>query len=74
MRAVAPFRLTAEGTIRSCLFSDREIDLLGALRSGADDEHLAQLWRGAMWNKSAGHGIDVDGFEPPQRSMGAIGG
>ncbi|MFD6065434.1 GTP 3',8-cyclase MoaA [Rhodococcus wratislaviensis] len=67
-------RLTAEGTVRSCLFSDSEIDLRGALRSGAGDEELAHLWRGAMWNKSAGHGIDAAGFVPPVRSMGAIGG
>ncbi|MBC2644679.1 MULTISPECIES: GTP 3',8-cyclase MoaA [unclassified Rhodococcus (in: high G+C Gram-positive bacteria)] len=67
-------RLTAEGTVRSCLFSDTEIDLRGAMRSGAGDEQLAQLWRGAMWNKWAGHGIDVASFAPPVRSMGAIGG
>ncbi len=67
-------RLTAEGTVRSCLFSDEEIDLRAAMRGGADDGELAHLWRGAMWNKSAGHGIDEAGFEPPQRSMGAIGG
>nr|WP_206037738.1 GTP 3',8-cyclase MoaA [Rhodococcus sp. HNM0569] len=67
-------RITAEGTVRSCLFSDSEVDLRGALRSGATDDELAQLWRGAMWNKWAGHGIDAAGFTPPQRSMGAIGG
>lgn len=67
-------RLTAEGTVRSCLFSDREVDLRDALRSGADDEALAQLWRAAMWDKWAGHGINAAGFVPPQRSMGAIGG
>ena len=67
-------RLTAEGTVRSCLFSDEEVDLRAAMRSGAGDEELAGLWRGAMWSKSAGHGINVEGFEPPNRSMGAIGG
>ncbi|RYE39980.1 MAG: GTP 3',8-cyclase MoaA [Hyphomicrobiales bacterium] len=67
-------RLTAEGTVRSCLFNDQETDLRGALRAGADDEELAQLWRGTMWNKWAGHGINADGFARPQRSMGAIGG
>ena len=67
-------RLTAEGTVRSCLFSDSEIDLRGALRAGAPDVDIAGLWRGAMWTKWAGHGIDADGFAPPQRSMGAIGG
>lgn len=67
-------RLTAEGTVRSCLFSDREVDLRDALRSGADDETLAEMWRAAMWDKWAGHGINAAGFVPPRRSMGAIGG
>ncbi|UTM38012.1 GTP 3',8-cyclase MoaA [Rhodococcus pyridinivorans] len=67
-------RLTAEGTVRSCLFSDDEIDLRDAMRSGASDGDLATLWRGAMWSKSAGHGINSASFAPPLRSMGAIGG
>ncbi|MGU3434163.1 GTP 3',8-cyclase MoaA [Actinomycetes bacterium M1A6_2h] len=67
-------RLTAEGTVRSCLFSDTETDIRGALRGGATDDEIADLWRGAMWNKWAGHGIDAAGFVPPERSMGAIGG
>jgi cyclic pyranopterin phosphate synthase len=67
-------RLTADGMIRSCLFSDHEIDLRAPLRTGAGDDELATLWRGAMWNKWAGHGINTDDFVPPERSMGAIGG
>jgi cyclic pyranopterin phosphate synthase len=67
-------RITAEGTVRSCLFGDDETDLRGLLRGGADDAEIARWWRGAMWNKQAGHGIDSEGFAPPQRSMGAIGG
>ncbi|CAM2778718.1 GTP 3',8-cyclase MoaA [Skermania piniformis] len=67
-------RLTADGRVRSCLFSDHEVDLRGALRSGASDGELARLWRDAMWQKWAGHGIDAAGFAPPERSMGAIGG
>lgn len=67
-------RLTAEGTVRSCLFSDEETDLRAALRGGATDDEIARLWRGAMWNKWAGHGIDAADFVPPARSMGAIGG
>ncbi|MFD9666277.1 GTP 3',8-cyclase MoaA [Rhodococcus sp. NPDC059968] len=67
-------RLTAEGTVRACLFSDSEIDLRVALRRGASDEEVAQLWREAMWNKTPGHGIGSDGFESPNRTMGAIGG
>lgn len=67
-------RVTAEGTVRSCLFSDEETDLRAALRGGANDAELADLWRGAMWNKWAGHEIDAADFVPPARSMGAIGG
>ncbi|MFC9839060.1 GTP 3',8-cyclase MoaA [Rhodococcus sp. NPDC127530] len=67
-------RVTAEGTVRACLFSDRETDLRVALRSGASNDELAELWRGAMWNKWAGHGIAAVNFTPPERSMGAIGG
>lgn len=67
-------RLTADGHIRSCLFSDDETDIRAALRSGASDTELADIWRTAMWGKSAGHGIDATGFRPPVRTMGAIGG
>ncbi|CAN5338891.1 GTP 3',8-cyclase MoaA [soil metagenome] len=67
-------RVTAEGTVRSCLFGDDETDLRGLLRSGATDDDIADRWRAAMWNKQAGHGISADGFVPPARSMGAIGG
>ena len=67
-------RITAEGTVRSCLFAHEEVDLRGLLRSGGTDADLALAWRAAMWNKQAGHGIDAAGFTRPERSMGAIGG
>ncbi|GGM10368.1 cyclic pyranopterin monophosphate synthase [Dactylosporangium sucinum] len=67
-------RLTADGAVRSCLFSQEETDLRGALRSGATDEELADLWRKAMWGKPAGHGIDDPRFLQPIRPMSAIGG
>jgi cyclic pyranopterin phosphate synthase len=67
-------RITAEGTVRSCLFGDDETDLRGLLRSGASDSEIAVRWRAAMWNKQAGHGIDAADFARPARSMGAIGG
>jgi len=67
-------RLTAEGTVRSCLFGDDETDLRGLLRGGASDEELADLWRAAMWGKQAGHGMERAGFHRPERTMGAIGG
>lgn len=67
-------RITAEGTVRSCLFGDDETDLRGALRSGVGDDEIARLWRAAMWGKPAGHGMDAADFVRPARSMGAIGG
>jgi len=67
-------RITAEGTVRSCLFGDDETDLRGLLRGGASDDELADRWRAAMWGKQAGHGIDAADFVRPVRSMGGIGG
>ncbi|MCL1872011.1 MAG: GTP 3',8-cyclase MoaA, partial [Promicromonosporaceae bacterium] len=67
-------RLTAEGAVRDCLFAHTETDLLGALRTGADDATLADLWRTAMWGKHAGHGMARPDFVQPERTMSAIGG
>ena len=67
-------RLTAEGTVRSCLFGDDETDLRGLMRGGASDGELADWWRAAMWGKQAGHGMERADFVRPTRSMGAIGG
>ncbi|MWV50179.1 GTP 3',8-cyclase MoaA [Rathayibacter sp. VKM Ac-2803] len=67
-------RLTAEGGVRSCLFSNDETDLLSPMRAGADDHEVAQLWRGAMWGKPAGHEMNRVGFVQPERTMSAIGG
>jgi cyclic pyranopterin phosphate synthase len=67
-------RLTADGQIRSCLFATRETDLRSALRGGADDDAIEAAWRGAMWVKPAGHGINDPDFVQPARSMSAIGG
>jgi cyclic pyranopterin phosphate synthase len=67
-------RLTADGQVRNCLFATGESDLRGALRSGADDAAIADLWRAAMLGKRAGHGIDDPAFLQPARPMSAIGG
>jgi cyclic pyranopterin phosphate synthase len=67
-------RLTAEGSVRSCLFSHTETDLRGLMRDGADDLAIADRWRDAMWAKPAGHGLDDPSFVQPARSMSAIGG
>ncbi|OMH24783.1 cyclic pyranopterin phosphate synthase [Tersicoccus phoenicis] len=75
-------RLTADGKVRSCLFSHEEVDLLHLLRGEADDEAIAQRWRQAMWVKPLAHGTDspateglaATGYVQPDRSMSAIGG
>lgn len=72
-------RLTAEGTVRSCLFGNEETDLKSLLRAGATDDEVGDAWRAAMWAKPRAHGSDAvelaaDAFAETQRSMGAIGG
>ncbi|PPK93205.1 cyclic pyranopterin phosphate synthase [Kineococcus xinjiangensis] len=67
-------RLTADGQVRTCLFSTSETDLRGLLRAGASDAELAGAWRAAMWQKKAGHDIDDPSFLHPDRPMSAIGG
>ncbi|GAC57590.1 molybdenum cofactor biosynthesis protein MoaA [Gordonia hirsuta DSM 44140 = NBRC 16056] len=66
-------RITAEGRVRPCLFSDDEIDLRAILRGGGDDAALAAAWREVTWRKSPGH-LPADVLTHPRRSMGAIGG
>ncbi len=67
-------RLTAEGMLRTCLFSQRETDLATPLRSGATDTELEQLIRDAVWRKELKHRIGDMAFVPPARSMSRIGG
>ncbi|MBB0246826.1 GTP 3',8-cyclase MoaA [Streptomyces alkaliphilus] len=73
-RACDRTRLTADGQVRTCLFAREETDLRSALRSGADDAALADLWKRATMGKEAGSGLDGPGFEQPGRPMSAIGG
>jgi GTP 3',8-cyclase len=73
-RACDRTRLTADGQVRNCLFAREESDLRTALRSGADDARLAELWKAAMWGKKAGSGLDDPSFLQPERPMSAIGG
>lgn len=67
-------RLTADGHVRSCLFSDEETSVLGPMRDGASDDEVAELWRRAMWAKPRDHGDDTDDLVHPTRGMSAIGG
>jgi cyclic pyranopterin phosphate synthase len=67
-------RLTAEGKLRTCLFSMHETDLREPLRAGATDDDLEQIVRDAVWRKELKHRVNEPGFRPPARSMSAIGG
>ncbi|MBV9919001.1 MAG: GTP 3',8-cyclase MoaA [Solirubrobacterales bacterium] len=67
-------RLTADGRLRTCLFSLNETDLREPLRAGADDSELEQIIRDAVWRKELKHHVGEPGFIQPARSMSAIGG
>ena len=67
-------RLTAEGKLRTCLFSLNETDLRGPMRGGADDRELERIIREAVWRKELKHHIGEPGFIQPARTMSAIGG
>jgi GTP 3',8-cyclase len=67
-------RLTAEGKLRTCLFSLHETDVREPLRSGASDAELEELVRDAVWRKELKHRVNEPGFRPPARTMSAIGG
>ncbi len=68
-------RLTADGRLRTCLFSRSEIDLRAVLRSGADDRELARVLREAVSAKPAGHGLSATPDGPRDRpSMHRVGG
>ena len=67
-------RLTAEGSLRSCLFAVRERDLRAVLRGGGTDDDLAEAIVAEVASKWAGHAIGKVTFVRPARSMSQIGG
>lgn len=67
-------RLTAEGTLRNCLFALDEVDVKPLLRGTPDDAQLAELIRRNVWSKWAGHDFNTPEFVKPTRTMHAIGG
>jgi cyclic pyranopterin phosphate synthase len=68
-------RITADGKIRTCLFSDNETDLLAPLRSSASDEEILTLIEKALRGKPEGHGIGRgEGVKGCARTMSHIGG
>jgi cyclic pyranopterin phosphate synthase len=67
-------RLTADGKLRTCLFSLHETDLRAPLRDGRSDEQIERIIRDAVWRKELKHRVNDPGFVQPARSMSAIGG
>ncbi|MQA74682.1 MAG: GTP 3',8-cyclase MoaA [Solirubrobacterales bacterium] len=67
-------RMTADGKLRTCLFSIRETDLREPLRAGATDAELDRVIRDAVWRKELKHRVNEPGFVAPPRTMSAIGG
>lgn len=67
-------RLTADGKIRTCLFSVTEHDLRPHLRGGAADAEIVEWLRAVVWQKEARHHIGEPDFVSPPRSMSCIGG
>jgi cyclic pyranopterin phosphate synthase len=72
--ACSRVRLTSDGKIRTCLFSQVEHDLYGRLRAGASDAELAAYIIHTIAGKEARHHIGEPGFLKPSRSMVHIGG
>ena len=67
-------RLTSDGKLRPCLFSDSEIDLKKALREGCDDNELQRLLLLALQIKPERHNINESDPDAIKRPMSAIGG
>jgi cyclic pyranopterin phosphate synthase len=67
-------RLTADGKLRTCLFSTDDHDVRELLREGASDEDLSQYICSIVNEKEEGHRINAPDFIPPSRTMVYIGG
>jgi cyclic pyranopterin phosphate synthase len=67
-------RLTADGKVRTCLFSKDDHDLRALLRNDASDHDIEERIRSVVTEKEAGHRINEPGFQPPSRTMVFIGG
>jgi cyclic pyranopterin phosphate synthase len=67
-------RLTADGKMRTCLFSKEDRDLRGLLRANAANEQIVEWVKAMVMEKEEGHRINEPGFVPPSRTMVFIGG
>jgi len=67
-------RITSDGNLRTCLFSQSDHDFYGEMRRGGSDEALRAYVRRVVRDKEARHHIGEAGFEKPSRNMVHIGG
>lgn len=67
-------RITADGKLRTCLFSINETDIKALLRGGASDAEIAETVIEAVRHKEPGHHINEPDFVQPERTMSSIGG
>lgn len=72
--ACSRVRLTSDGKIRTCLFSQNDHDLYGEMVRGGTDEELDAYIRKVVMQKEARHHIGEPGFQKPSRNMVHIGG
>jgi cyclic pyranopterin phosphate synthase len=72
--ACSRIRLTADGKLRTCLFSKEDRDLRALLRAHASDEEIVEWVKSVVMEKEEGHRINEPGFVPPSRTMVFIGG
>lgn len=72
--ACSRIRLTADGQIRTCLFSTDEYNLRDVVRSGASRAEIVEFIRAVVVKKEASHSINNENFAPASRSMSFIGG
>jgi cyclic pyranopterin phosphate synthase len=67
-------RVTSDGSIRTCLFSQSDHDLYAEMRRGGTNDELEAYIRRIVMRKEARHHIGEPGFEKPSRNMVHIGG
>jgi len=72
--ACSRIRLTADGKLRTCLFSKEDRDLRELLRANASNDQIVEWIRSVVDEKEEGHRINEPGFVPPSRTMVFIGG
>ena len=72
--ACSRIRLTADGQIRTCLFSQTEHNLRDVVRNAANRAEIIEFIESVVYKKEAGHTINSQKFAAASRSMSFIGG